>query len=141
MFSNWFEKLRYKIKTKKLTISYFNDNLPNNISNKKEANSLTDFLYKLEKDYTTDEFLNWLKFSSSSEKNMLSDKLIRLINAYLNYNLEMNNLVTDFVIKKIGDNLSDESTKLLCKFGEDNLSKMQWTVEYYKYLIKVLNRY
>ena len=141
MFSNWFEKLRYKIKTKKLTISYFNDNLPNNISNKKEANSLTDFLYKLEKDYTTDEFLNWLKFSSSSEKSMLSDKLVKLINAYLNYNLEMNNLVTDFVIKKIGDNLSDESTKLLCKFGEDNLSKMQWTVEYYKYLIKILNRY
>jgi hypothetical protein len=66
---------------------------------------------------------------------------VYLVNAYHNYNLQMNNLITDFVINKIGNNLSDESTKLLCTFGKDNLSKMQWTVEYYKYLIKALNEY
>lgn len=141
MFDKWFKKLKYKMKDKKLTLSYFNNNLPKNIATKAEAECLTDFLNKLDRDYTTDEFLDCLKFSSLSEKTKLSERLVQLINAYLNYNLQMNNLVTDFVVNKIGDNLSNESTELLCKFGKDNLSKMQWTVEYYRYLIKALNEY
>lgn len=141
MFNDLLKRLRYKLSNRKLTTAYFNDNLPKNIVTKAEAECLTSFLNKLNRDYTPNEFLDCLKFSSANEKKELSEKLVYLVNAYLNYNLQMNNLMTDFVINKIGNNLSDESTELLCTFGKDNLSKMQWTVEYYKYLIKALNEH
>lgn len=122
----------------KLTTRWFIESLPTEISKREDAESLLSVLIKLDSEFSGKDFLSYVTLTPKEERELLGKKMIELVDAYLRYELQMTELMSDFINTKAFGNISEQTLEMLCKYGNDNFMNIRKTLNLYRNLISFI---
>lgn len=142
---NKFTKKKQKINikqenTNKLTTRWFIDTLPNEITKREEAESLLLALTKLDNEFSGKDFLSYITFTPKEERELLAKKMIELVDAYLRYELQMTEMMLEFINTQAFNKISEQTIEMLCKYGNDNSNNIRKTLSLYRNLINFISQ-
>lgn len=122
----------------KLTTLWFINALPNEITKREEAESLLLALIKLDNEFSGKDFLSYVTFTPKEERELLAKKMIELVDAYLRYELQMTEMMSEFINTQAFNNISEKTIEMLCKYGNDNFNNIRKTLNLYRNLINFI---
>ena len=122
----------------KLTTAWFINSLPTEIAKREDAESLLLVLAKLDSEFSGKDFLSYVSFTPKQERELLGKKMIELVDAYLRYELEMTEKMSDFINTRAFGNISEQTLEMLCKYGNDNFANIRKTINLYRNLINFI---
>lgn len=122
----------------KLTTAWFINSLPVEIAKREDAENLLLVLAKLDSEFSGKDFLSYVSFTPKQERELLGKKMIELVDAYLRYELEMTEKMSEFINTKAFDNISEQTLEMLCKYGNDNFANIRKTIHLYRNLINFI---
>ena len=122
----------------KLTTLWFINTLPNEITKKEEAESLLLVLIKLDNEFSGKDFLSYVTFTPKEERELLAKKMIELVDAYLRYELQMTEMMSEFINTQAFNSVSEKTIEMLCKYGNDNFNNIRKTLNLYRNLINFI---
>jgi len=124
----------------KLTTRWFIDSLPNEITKREEAESLLSTLIKLDNEFSSKDFLSYVAFTPKEERELLAKKMIELVDAYLHYELQMTEMMLEFINTQAFNKISEQTIEMLCKYGNDNSNNIRKTLSLYRNLINFISQ-
>lgn len=122
----------------KLTTAWFVNSLPTEIAKREDAENLLLVLAKLDSEFSGKDFLSYVSFTPKQERELLGKKMIELVDAYLRYELEMTEKMSEFINTKAFGNISEQTLEMLCKYGNDNFANIRKTIHLYRNLINFI---
>jgi hypothetical protein len=122
----------------KLTTAWFVNSLPAEITKREDAENLLLVLAKLDSEFSGKDFLSYVSFTPKQERELLGKKMIELVDAYLRYELEMTEKMSEFINTKAFGNISEQTLEMLCKYGNDNFANIRKTIHLYRNLINFI---
>lgn len=122
----------------KLTTRWFINALPTEIVKREDAENLLSALIKLDKEFSGKEFLSYVAFTPKEERELLAKKMIELVDAYLKYELQMTEMMSDFINNEAFNAVSEQTIEMLCKYGNDNFNNIRRTLNLYRNLINFI---
>ena len=122
----------------KLTTAWFVNSLPIEIAKREDAENLLLVLAKLDSEFSGKDFLSYVSFTPKQERELLGKKMIELVDAYLRYELEMTEKMSEFINTKAFGNISEQTLEMLCKYGNDNFANIRKTIHLYRNLINFI---
>ena len=122
----------------KLTTAWFVNSLPTEIAKREDAENLLLVLAKLDSEFSGKDFLSYVSFTPKQERELLGKKMIELVDAYLRYELEMTEKMSEFINTRAFGNISEQTLEMLCKYGNDNFANIRKTIHLYRNLINFI---